>query len=122
MEKTIEIDGKQVRFKSTAATPLRYKTQFGKDFFSDLFKLYPLAKITEKEHKSEEEKEKAFAEAFQQIDFEMFYNILWAMAKTADKSIPEPIEWLDQFEVFPLMDIFPEVQDMLIKSLESKKK
>lgn len=31
MEKTIEIDGKQVSFKSTAATPLRYKAQFGRE-------------------------------------------------------------------------------------------
>lgn len=31
--KVIEIDGKQVEFKVTAATPLRYKEQFGKDYF-----------------------------------------------------------------------------------------
>ena len=32
MEKTLTIDGKQIRFKSTAATLIRYKTQFGRDF------------------------------------------------------------------------------------------
>ena len=42
MEKTILIDGKQVTFKSTAATPLRYKRQFGKDFFADIIKLSAL--------------------------------------------------------------------------------
>ena len=42
MEKTIEIDNKKVSFKSTAATPLRYKAQFGKDFFVDIMKLSSL--------------------------------------------------------------------------------
>ena len=36
MEKTLTIDGKEVRFKSTAATPLRYKAQFNKDYFNVL--------------------------------------------------------------------------------------
>ncbi|GGC88025.1 hypothetical protein [Enterococcus wangshanyuanii] len=39
MEKTITIDGKQVRLRTSAATPLRYKMQFGTDYFADLLKL-----------------------------------------------------------------------------------
>ncbi|MBJ8038110.1 hypothetical protein JDS83_30820, partial [Bacillus cereus] len=39
MEKTITIDGKQVRLKSTAATVKRYKAQFRRDLFADMFKL-----------------------------------------------------------------------------------
>ena len=118
MEKTLTIDGKDVRFKSTAATPLRYKAQFGSDFFSDILKLYPLAKMDLKD----EDNEEAFAKVFQMIDFDMFYNILWTLAKTENKEIPDPITWLDGFEEFPLMDIFPEVQDMLLRNLQSKKK
>ena len=45
MERTIGIDGKQVRFKSTAATPLRYKAQFGKDYFSEILKMEGLTKL-----------------------------------------------------------------------------
>lgn len=48
MEKTILIDGKQVTFKSTAATPLRYKRQFGKDFFADIIKLSALDGLNSK--------------------------------------------------------------------------
>ncbi len=38
MEKTIQIDNKSISFKSTAATPLRFKAQFGKDYFAEIIK------------------------------------------------------------------------------------
>ena len=41
MEKTIEIDGKKVGFKTNGATPLRYKAQFGKDYFKEILKFAP---------------------------------------------------------------------------------
>ena len=34
MEKTIIIEGRQVKFKSTAAAMLRYKAQFGRDMLT----------------------------------------------------------------------------------------
>ena len=39
MEKTITIDGKQVRLKATAATVKRYKAQFRRNLFADLMGL-----------------------------------------------------------------------------------
>jgi hypothetical protein len=44
------------------------------------------------------------------------------MAKTADSSIPEPIEWLEQFDEFPMIEIIPELQDMLLVSMQTSKK
>lgn len=114
MEKTLTIDGKQVRFKSTAATVLRYKAQFGRDLFADLIKM---ASITSDVKESDE----LSYEQLQQLDFELFYNIIWVLAKTADKSIPEPIEWLDTFSEFPINEILPELQDLLTASLQGKK-
>lgn len=116
MEKTIEIDGKQVRFKSTAATPLRYKAQFGKDFFAELLKMGAIERLENLEPG------KVKREDIDGLDFEVFYNIAWVMAKTADSNIPDPISWLDQFEVFPMMEIIPELQDMIIMSIQGKKK
>ncbi len=43
MERTITIDGKQVRLKSTAATVKRYKAQFRRDLFADMLKLGVIA-------------------------------------------------------------------------------
>lgn len=109
MEKTIEIDGKQVRFKSTAATPLRYKAQFGRDYFSEIMKLEGLTKLKN-------------SKDLAKIDFDTFYNIIWVLAKTADSKIQEPLEWLDGFEEFPLFEIIPEIQDLIIASIQGKKK
>lgn len=113
MEKTIEIDNKEIRFKSTAATPLRYKAQFGKDFFSEILKLSSLDGLNSK---------KIDLKKIDSLDFEIFYNIIWVLAKTADKTIPEPITWLDSFEEFPLFEIIPELQDLILASMQTKKK
>ena len=44
------------------------------------------------------------------------------MAKTADPTIPEPLEWLEQFEEYPITDIIPQLQELLIASFQTSKK
>jgi hypothetical protein len=114
MEKTITIDGKKVRFKSTGATPLRYKSQFGRDYFKEILKLSPLESLQNKKNLTTED--------LDILDFEVFYNISWILAKTADPTIPEPVEWLEQFDEFPIVEIVPELQDLMISSFKSSKK
>lgn len=115
MEKTITIDGKQVRFRSSGATPLRYKAQFGgKDFFHDLLKMHKLTKIKDKENPDYED--------LKLIDFDFFYNIIWVLAKTGDKTIPDHMEWLDTFDTFPVMEIIDELNELILSTLQSKKK
>lgn len=114
MEKTIEIDGKKVRFKSNGATPLRYKAQFGTDYFKEIMKLAPLQKINTKKGITPDE--------LAALDFEVFFNISWILAKTADPSIPEPLEWLDQFDEFPMAEVIPQLQDLMVSSFRSTKK
>lgn len=115
MEKTITIDGRDVTFKSTAATPLRYKAQFGSDFFADILKMYPLTRL-------DLTSEDLDYEALKALDLDVFYNLLWTFAKTADKSIPDPITWLDGFDEFPLFEIIPELMDLLMRNLQASKK
>lgn len=114
VEKLLTIDGRQVAFKSTGAFLLRYKAQFGRDAVQDIFKL-----------------QGALGEAGQiadisALDLEVFYNLVWTLAKTADPTIPPPLEWLDGFSEFPLGDVLPEVTEMIFSSLsvsvQSKKK
>lgn len=38
MEKTINIDGKEVRLRATAAVPRLYRIKFGRDIMQDLSK------------------------------------------------------------------------------------
>ena len=116
MEKTITIDGKEIRFKTNGATPLRYKAQFGQDYFKEILKMAPLEGLSKKK------KTDVTVKDLEVLDFEVFYNIAWIMAKTADSSIPEPIAWLEQFDEFPMVEIIPELQDMLLTSLQTTKK
>jgi hypothetical protein len=116
MEKTIIIDGKEIRFKSNGATPMRYKAQFGRDYFKEILKMAPLEALANKDKKDIDIKD------LEALDFEVFYNIAWIMAKTADSSIPEPISWLEQFDEFPMAEIIPELQDMLLASIQTSKK
>lgn len=108
MEKTIEIDGRQVTFKSSGALPKRYKMQFGRDYFSDMLSMKNLS-----DGAADEEVD------LQGVDFDMFYDLAWTLAKTADSSIPDPVAWLDEFEVFPIAEILPQIQELITASISS---
>ncbi len=108
MEKILTIDGRQVKFKSTGAFLLKYKAQFGRDALQDIFKLQGSIDAKTNELTN-----------YEALDLEVFYNLVWTLAKTADPSIPPPMEWLDSFSEFPLIDIIPEVVDMIFSCLKS---
>lgn len=114
MEKVLIIDDKQVKFKSTGAFLLRYKAQFGKDALKEIYKIQSVV---------DENNQITNIDA---LDLEVFYNLVWTLAKAADSTIPPPMEWLDSFSKFPLMDIIPELTDMMFSCLtstvQSKKK
>ena len=107
MEKILTIDGRQVKFKSTGAFLLRYKAQFGRDALQDIFRLQTAV-----------DAEGVIKDA-SALDLEIIFNLVWSLAKTADPSIPPPMEWLDEFSEFPLAEIVPEVVDMIFSSLGS---
>ena len=59
-------------------------------------------------------------------DLEIFENVAYIMAFHADNSIPGTIdEWLDQFEMFSIYQVLPEILELwgtnLITDVESKK-
>lgn len=115
MEKILNIDGREVKFKSSASFLLRYKMQFQRDGLQDLLKLVDVMDEDNKEIKN-----------LQALDLEVFYNMTWVLAKVANPQIPPPLEWLDTFSEFPLMEIIPEILDLMMlciqSSVESKKK
>lgn len=108
------IDGRQVKFKSTGAFLLRYKAQFGRDAIQDILRLQSAID------------NKGQIKNIDTLDLEVFYNLIWTLAKTADPDILPPMEWLDTFGEFPLAEIVPEVIDLIFSSLgttvEPKKK
>ena len=91
LEKTVVVNGKEVKFKSSAAVPRIYRAKFGRDIFEDLAKLE--ASVAE----SDKNRSRIPIE-----NLELFENIAYSMAYHADpENVPPTIEaWLDQFEFF----------------------
>lgn len=117
ISKTIEIDGKQVEFKASAAIPRLYRIKFRRDIFQDVQKLA----------NSWDEKNQDESKIFEIIDLEIFENMAYIMAKHADPNTPGTIEeWLEQFNVFSIYEILPVILELWNLNqetlVESKKK
>ena len=115
IEKTIAIGGQQVKFRSSATVPRLYRIKFKRDIFKDLAKL---EKAYSKKAGSDED--------MQIDDLEIFENVAYIMAYHADPTIPKTIdEWLDEFEMFSIYQILPEILELwgsnLLTDIESKK-
>lgn len=117
MEKFIEIDGKQVGFKTNGAIPLIYMSQFKRDLIKDILSMGVTQVDLKKGNESEQIKW-----VRDNIDFMMFYNIAWVYAKAYDKTIKSPVEWLEEFEVFPIVDLVEPLQELLEATISVKKK
>lgn len=104
MEKTILIDGRELKFKATASTPRVYRQAFGRDLFVDINSL--IAGIS--------------AEADIPVDcLDAFENIAFCLNMQAEgvklerENIEEKMsEWLDQFETFSVYHIFPKLMEL----------
>lgn len=111
MEKTILIDGQPVRFKATGGLGYRYKAQFGREYIADAIALENFSVSSTTDDAGEPVYD------FTKLSLDLLYNILWTLAKTADDSIPSPMEWLDSFDVFPVLEVYGEVKDILANNL-----
>lgn len=113
--RNVEIDGKQVPFKESAAIPRIYRIKFNRDIYKDLRSL-----------------EKAVGEGDENnsnldlFSLEMFENIAYVMDKHADPNIPDtPEEWLDEFNTFSIYQVLPSIIELwglnVQTDVESKK-
>lgn len=100
--KKIEIDGKEVAFKASAAIPRIYRLKFQRDIYKDLSSL-----------------EKAIGDGdasnsnLDSFSLEMFENIAFIMAKHADTNVPDtPEEWLDDFNTFSIYQVLPQIIEL----------
>ncbi|MBR0161890.1 MAG: hypothetical protein IJQ02_11490 [Oscillospiraceae bacterium] len=119
LQKTVEVCGKEVKFRSSATVPRLYRMKFGRDIFKDLSKLEKAYK--EKQGKGDEE-----SDGFEIEDLEIFENVAYIMAFHADPSISGTIEeWLEDFEMFSIYEILPEILELwgtnLITDVQAKK-
>ena len=98
----VEIDGKQVPFKASAAIPRIYRIKFNRDIYKDLRSLEKAV--------GEGDEENSNLDLF---SLEMFENIAYVMAKHADPNIPDtPEEWLDEFNTFSIYQVLPQLIEL----------
>jgi hypothetical protein len=98
MEKNIVIDGREVPFKASGATPRIYRRMFGKDIFADMQSL-----------------SSQIAKSGGQLNvesLEVFENVMYCMAKQADPDIPDVDAWMDQFEFMSIYDVMPQIIEL----------
>lgn len=99
LQKIVKIGDKEVAFRSSAAIPRLYRMKFKRDIFKDLSKLEQSYQGKTSEGGS-----------FEIEDLEIFENVAYIMAFHADHSIPDNIDdWLDQFEMFSIYEVLPEI-------------
>ena len=102
MTKIVEIDGKKVPFKASAAIPRIYRVKYGRDIFKDLMKLEKALNENSADDSS-----------LDLFSLETFENIAYLMAKHADPSLPDSAEeWLDEFSVFSIYQVLPEIIEL----------
>lgn len=118
VEKTVTISGQNVKFKASAAVPRLYRTLFHRDVFKDMTKLEKsMKRVTPKKGKDNPDQ----PPEFEVEDLEIFENLAYAMAYHADKSIPKNIDdWLDQFDMFSIYQILPEILSLWGANLETE--
>ena len=102
VRRNIEIDGKEVAFKASAAIPRIYRLKFQRDIYKDIAQLEKsLGDNTEEESNLD------------LFSLEMFENIAFIMAKHADPSIPDEVEdWLDEFNTFSIYQVLPQLIEL----------
>lgn len=102
MIRNIEIDGKQVPFKVSAAIPRIYRMKFQRDIYKDLRALEKSVGDNSEENSN-----------LDMFSLEMFENIAFVMAKHADAGIPNtPEEWLDGFNTFSIYQVLPQLIEL----------
>ena len=100
--KVVEIDGREVQFKASAAIPRIYRLKFQRDIYKDL-------RALEQSVNGSEERESGL----DLFSLEMFENIEFVMAKHAEGSIPDSLEeWLDGFNTFSIYQVLPKLIEL----------
>ena len=102
VRKNIEIDGKEVALKASAAIPRIYRLKFQRDIYKDISML--------EKSLGDNSEEESNLDLF---SLEMFENIAFIMAKHADPSIPDEVEdWLDEFNTFSIYQVLPQLIEL----------
>lgn len=96
MEKIIKVGKYEIPAKSNAGILLTYKRNFKEDALQEVVKLASLN-----------------SETLEGLDTDVFFKLLWVLAKTANNDIPPLDIWIGDFDIDPITFIMESVDDVL---------
>ena len=115
MEKTIVIDGREVRLRASAAIPRLYRIKFRRDILQDM---QTIKKAVEKSSR-ENAQDGGQMSSIPLEALELFENVSYLMAKHADPAVPPTVEeWLDGFETFSIYTVFPAIEELWMANMQ----
>lgn len=136
MIKTIEFEGQKVDLNTSAGWLFVYRNRFGHDIFPDIMPIIESiisaiatmlesgkAEVTPDSMK-DLMNDDTITDAFIKLagmEITTVYQVLWAMAYNADKSIGGPEDFFNGFERFPLDVVIPELFTAIVESSVSSK-
>lgn len=138
MEKTIKIGKKSVKLNNNVSWAIVYRDQFGRDIIPTIMPLFAsaldiISGIINETGKTDDIELTDIAKLADGdsllnavihlggFEFTDLICITWALAKCADEDIPEPREWIKEFETFPVDVVAPEVFSLIFKGVVSSK-
>ena len=136
MIKTIQIDDRSVEINTSAGWFYEYRENFGHDILPDIMPilesvLNATASVLSESGGKFNEKEilkamnnELLVDAFMKmagLEIITMYNIFWAMAKNANRKIEQPRDYFNDFDVFPMDEILPQMFVGIVDSSISSK-
>ena len=105
-EKILTIDSREVKFIVDGAFPLTYREETNRDYFQDVFKIITSFQAIQKG-------------AAIELNSDVLYDIIYLLAKNANPDILPKLQWYKSFGVFPVMDIFTELETLLMLNMHA---
>lgn len=116
MERTVTIDGREVRFRASAAVPRLYRIKYRRDLIADMAAIHKQLQTQKAETGAEPELSTLPIETL-----ELFEAVAHIMAKHADpEGVPSSVEeWLEGFDTFSIYAVFPVIMELWAHNMET---
>ena len=103
MDKTVIIDGREIKFRATARTPRLYRALIGRDMIADMNRLQKAFNA-----------DKAEESDLDMLNLQIFEDTAYIMARHANPDMTEKTadEWLDTFNMFSIYEVLPHILEL----------
>lgn len=106
MEKTLNMGGKEVTFRATAATPMHYRNKFGGDM------VVAMSRLAETMETAKDGSNSIPVESLEIFE-KVAYIMAWHAAQKHGVDFPDtPEEWLDEYEIMSIYNVLPEIIEL----------